>query len=177
MILNSLRMNIKLIVLFFILKAVMFSNLLWSETTGENSIDYKRLIQNIPKFKKIIIINTISNYNPTINVNEGVETGSKKEAVKTEISEDHQMFTVESKDGIAIAALRLGLKDKKGNLIASSENKTVFWANAEADKANDLEDLMGNEIKGVNVSLKRSPEDGNTLIITIKKDDGKSKNK
>lgn len=159
------------LILFLIIKICMFSSIVFAENevnpTGIDKTERISESANIPKFKKIKVISDVKNFIPSININEGARI-EKAEVLKTEVSKEDQAFNIES-GGIKVAKFRLTLTDKKGN-INTSENKTVIWSGSDADKADDLINIMGKAISGINVSMERSPTDRDTLIISIKKD-------
>lgn len=160
-------MNIKLLIIFISFKLFIFSSFIFGEDKDEIVTSVKDNKSNvgyeIPRFKHIKIKSSIKNYTPMITLNEGITSDVK--VTKSGFSKKDQTFNIES-DGISIEKFRLGLKNKKGKVIFS-DNKTVFWPGAEAEKANELRDII-EELPGVNVSMERDPSNTENLIITIK---------
>lgn len=172
--------NKKTIFLFFVLHVLGLYTLFGanekvepSETVSSigtqtgNNVDSK---EGRPRFKRIKVLSKgLQNYIPKISINDELYTGSGK-VLKTGFSKEDQSFNVES-EGIEVATFRLSLMDKKNDVIVS-ENKTVYWPNA--NKAVVLQNIFGNELKGINVKMEQNPDDKESLLIIIEKENKSS---
>jgi len=166
--------NIKTFLLFSLIQILGLYTLFGvNEEAETNGVGEK--VSNVdnkgdrPKFKKIKIVNEVKNYTTQVSINEEIMTDSGR-VTKAEYSSSDRSFNIES-EGIKIATFRLRFMDKRGDLIVS-DNKTVYWPSP--DKADELKDIFGSQLPGINVRMERNPEDKNSLLIVIEGEDGMS---